>query len=254
MTPPLAVAPVAIEKGAAGASTLEEYLALRKWPHVDEPAARRLVSAALSFPLTLAHFSTLVASDCGRRAVTTATCIGARAEATLPTALWHELALATGRDWALEMVGPHVLPNSPPRSSGRVTLTSVAALYHDVATGRPRPDLFCLFNPGMGQPEWAASWRPTVRLALATGRPLLCTAFSQRDLDADVAFLRDLEREDGGVGALEWIAEPAPNPFASRRRLVAPAPGASGAASEHVVQTNWAAFVVRSSGGGVGGG
>ena len=90
-----------------------------------------------------------------------------------------------------------------------------------------------------------------MRRALASGRPLLCTAFSPRDLDADVAFLRDLERESSsGVGALEWIAEPAQNPFASRRRLIAPAPGASGAASEHVVQTNWAAFVVRSVGGG----
>ena len=162
MIPPLAPAPSVTADRIDRVSTLEEYLSRRQWPHADEPPVRRLVSAALSFPLTIAHFSALVVAR-DHRAVATATCIGARAEATLPTALWHELALATERDWALEMVGPHVLPNAPPRTSGRVALSSVAACYHDLATARPRPDLFCLFNPGMGQPEWADSWRPTVR-------------------------------------------------------------------------------------------
>ena len=249
MTPPSSPPPGerrCIDDGAA--QHLEEYLKWRCWPSAESETARRLVSAALSFPLTVAHYSARVLDHSIIDA--SATCVGARAEATLPIAFWHELAVATERSWSLEMVGPHVRvgPNGPApaaRSLGRgsgggdgvVVAATSAAFYHDYveAVSPPPPSLFCLFNPGMGQAEWKSSWRPTLIAALATRRPLLCTSFSERDLDADVAFLRSLETE----GVLRWLEEPAPNPFASRRSFVDPM------ATDHVVQVNAYAFVVQ---------
>lgn len=61
-------------------------------------------------------------------------------------------------------------------------------------------DGFVLFNPGIGHPNLAKGWLPTLRYVLKTKRPVLITAHSYRDSERDWSVLKatmlDLGQEE----------------------------------------------------------
>lgn len=148
-----------------------EYLLARGWlmraryaaaPVVAQHAAVDVLSAALSFPLTLAAaWDHLVPSHIRERAVAEErpirlSVVGARAEATLPTVFWRELSLLTGvPSVAIDFCGPASAPSqsttasrmwcSPPQrleesdsappQTLELTHTTPADLFHRGAVG-----------------------------------------------------------------------------------------------------------------------
>lgn len=145
--------------------SLETYLSLRQW-EVDSSIkedekqleyAKRLVSHVLSAPLTLAQH--LRSMNCAS-SLSRLCCVGARAEATLPTEFWRELLFARSfmavDDCAtsmirLDFVGPDVQKQSPVNLSLRQASLqlqwSFRGYLHDFQT-KPEWDAFVLFNPG----------------------------------------------------------------------------------------------------------
>jgi hypothetical protein len=217
----------------------------------QQRAALTALSAALTFPLTIAHAWTSKSS-------TLRLCVvGARAEAVLPAHAWSELSLLTGaRRIELECGGPAVpAAAGPPRrwasTDGEQQLqVSLAAadLFHRTGLGRvllerrkrsrqqtrgggagrgtveglgatkeeslELPDAFVLFNPGLGEPGWERAWGPTMRALEEAGRPVMMTALSEEDAERDARFIA----ADGRAPSLAAAAADAPymrNPFAS---------------------------------------
>ena len=92
-------------------------------------------------------------------------------------------------------------------------------------------DGFVLFNPGIGHPNLAKGWLPTLRYVLKTKRPVLFTAHSHLDSERDWSVLKatmlDLGQEErlqeiiatwhGSTGGDDKDENPyTSNPFASR--------------------------------------
>ncbi|KAL1500395.1 hypothetical protein AB1Y20_013052 [Prymnesium parvum] len=188
-----------------------ELLVLRGWldtsaQHVSADtrhAALATLTAALTYPVTCAH----VWARAGLRGPAGAIgVIGARAEASLPAPLWREAAELTGASLRLEMSGPAAKGKAAPleeRGRGRVAIVQPAPprLFHETELGRALlrgeappptarslPDLFVLFNPGLGEPGWERAWGPTVAALHRSGRPVALTALSPADAQRDSSF------------------------------------------------------------------
>ncbi|KAL7527405.1 hypothetical protein ACHAXR_001944 [Thalassiosira sp. AJA248-18] len=102
-------------------------------------------------------------------------------------------------------------------------------------------DGFVLFNPGLGHPNLAAQWKPTLKFLIGTGKPILFTAHSTVDAERDrVVIEEELLVADRG-GSVEYNI----NPFASRMGFVDPitSPGMEGVV--HVVRPNDSTFLLR---------
>ena len=237
-----------VASAAASDCPWESYLLARGWlmrrryaaaPPASRRAAVDALSTALSFPLTVAaSWRHLVPAAAGRVRL----CIvGARAEAALPVVFWRELALLTGvQHLALDFCGPAVagsgveahrtwpLPAAaqPPATTVELTLEQPGDFFHHGAAGAallqrrrgsPPPagaaDAYVLFNPGLGEPGWEHTWRPTLAALAAAERPLLLTALSASDAARDAAFLA----RDADAGSTPFAAGGgyAPNPWAS---------------------------------------
>mmetsp|Transcript_25016 Transcript_25016/g.58694 ORF Transcript_25016/g.58694 Transcript_25016/m.58694 type:complete len:345 (-) Transcript_25016:107-1141(-) len=194
---------------AAAVDSLESYLEWRGWTvpeelRDDEPErATALISHVLSAPLTLAsHFGLLAEHRdwC---------CVGARAEAGIPTAYWKEFLLLSsdsgassprrsgepsrsGRDrleLSIDFVGPDIPPKLAEQSvrlaeggDGRETAVVASlslrghhrGLFHDVPAVEANADpwdAYLLFNPGVGHPNLRVSWEPTLNAILGTNHP-----------------------------------------------------------------------------------
>lgn len=173
-------------------------------------ASVKLLSSALSFPLTLARAWPQLVSSEDFRSGPSICVVGARAEASLPIHVWQELLLLTCESSVrLEFMGPAAAPEGVPaervasvrmQTAGRSMLTlslSHAGLFHESELGRallqregaaPRePDAFVLYNPGLGEPGWERAWAPTLRALGASRRPLLMSALSEEDAARDVS-------------------------------------------------------------------
>lgn len=114
-------------------------------------------------------------------------------------------------------------------------------------------DAFVLFNPGLGHPHLRQGWDGALKRLLATGKPIVVSCHSPKDLDRDTRLLREAGAEPccppsvnvsagegdvcrwDGLGAKE-------NPF---RSLMASEDPLSVPGAEDLVWCNWGMMVVR---------
>ncbi|TYZ59460.1 hypothetical protein PybrP1_002456 [[Pythium] brassicae (nom. inval.)] len=221
---------------------LQLFTSDERW--LANPPALRLLSAAYSYVMTLAHYLPALRQASGSQSADVARIhvIGARAEATMPRHLWDELPFfhPSVRAFDVTLVGDHVpavrqQQQKPPQPSssaapeaeprGRVVrLETINGLYHEPhvverTRAMPPPDALVLFNPGVGHPFLKARWRPTLAALLASGKPILLSSFSQADQDRDVAALGELRSE---CGELAFLVSPQSNPFRSLKCQIDP--------------------------------
>ncbi|KAJ0408670.1 hypothetical protein ATCC90586_007696 [Pythium insidiosum] len=153
----------------------------KRW--LRDECALRLVSAAYTFVMTLSTFLD---------------------EATMPRHIWQELLHQHPcRHFEIKLVGDHV-PAIRPQQQPRLHIENHPGLYHEVTIPQPA-DAFVLFNPGIGHPRLEKLWRPTLEGLVATGKPLLLTSFSEKDLERDLAALPQVQ----------FVVEPQLNAFGS---------------------------------------
>eukprot|EP00624_Nannochloropsis_granulata_P001329 evm.model.NODE_16477_length_6640_cov_25.901356.1 len=278
---PLSVA-AAAQVQASTSLALEEYLRQRNWaePNTTTLLASpglRILSHLLSYPMTLAHYlphlqkvaeATKTKKEEAAAAVHLAI-LGARAEASLPSAWWMELLCLRCIHLHLHMVGPempHAVAKTAARAAEHVVLDADRqlwlhkhhGLYHELvadivssvtssssssaaaaataaaqAPGGGSLDAIVLYNPGLGHPALSTAWAPTLAKLQAERKPVLWTAHSQEDRDRDIALLGAQEKD------VEWLVGPERNPFASRKRLVDPLD------ARHVLAANEYAGVFR---------
>ncbi|CAB1112796.1 unnamed protein product [Ectocarpus sp. CCAP 1310/34] len=118
-------------------------------------------------------------------------------------------------------------------------------------------DAFILFNPGLGHPHLRQGWDGALKRLLATGKPIVVSCHSPKDLDRDTRLLREAGAKPccppsaanasagegygnrgNGLGAKE-------NPF---RSLMASEDPLSVPGDEDLVWCNWGMMVVRGAG------
>jgi len=197
-------------------NSFEEYLQFRNWklpsqvyldsqkersPSNDhDKYAMQLISHSLSYPLTLAsqshHFLSSVPKTSTIQHIRLL-CIGARAEATLPTNYWREFlcyvennlsfqqqqnhtSSFNGRiHWTIDFIGPDVPKGIPQRSiPGSSKYHKLDLICHNgyfpqyfTDSSHPKSnyndyedlwDGFVLFNPGIGHPNLQSHWISTL--------------------------------------------------------------------------------------------
>jgi hypothetical protein len=212
--------------------SLEEYLKWRRWvlpqqlkqdDKDERDLAVALISHVLSAPLTLASRFVKMQSHADSddndsfQSKQHWCCVGARAEATLPSIYWREfllLAAASSSTAAtpsknplnfetkLQFTGPDIPPNLPQQtvnmgSSGSITLQGgFRGLYHDSpSASNDKFDGFVLFNPGCAHPNHVADWETTLATILEqmSSQPnahMLVTAHSTKDAERDHVLLK----------------------------------------------------------------
>ncbi|KAL3929955.1 MAG: hypothetical protein SGPRY_001741, partial [Prymnesium sp.] len=172
-----------------------ELLSARGWLSPDvasadeesQKAAVVALSAALTFPVTSAYvWSTLGLSSSAANICV----VGARAEASLPAVIWREFPELASLSARIEMAGPSAKGKSDVLSEpGR-------GQSNDHGSGASMqailPDIFVLFNPGLGEPGWEQAWGSTVAALQQAQRPIAMTALSWADAKRDAEFCMEL--------------------------------------------------------------
>jgi hypothetical protein len=219
-----------------------------RFSSTDVQKSTRILSSLLTYPLTLANcintqFPCYFNKDC-----LNITILGARAESSLPLVWWKELLFSTtfASTIRLQFVGPHLQLKQPtsantfshqwnrlpsPCSSQKLELElspanrTVLHRHNQLTELLQSSDLFVLFHPGYGSNELKDSWKPSLQLLLETKKPILGTAFSEKDLSEDLQQLNlvSTEEDHQDLGEpLDWIIPPSRNPFASLRNEIHP--------------------------------
>lgn len=187
--------------------SMEQYLTFRKWPlpsdDEEKETALALISHVLSTPLTMALFYARALADPGRlKSPLRLSCVGARAEATLPFEYWKEFlisaSLATDTHDAtvqLEFVGPDIHPQTPNTTvtwnNSMITLQWYhKGLLHDLE--EDSWNAYALMNPGIGHENLKKDWKPTLDRVLAADFPVLLTAHSEKDAYRDALLLKNV--------------------------------------------------------------
>jgi hypothetical protein len=188
--------------------TLEEYLERRQWkvPTDDDQHqeyATALISHVLSAPLTVGSQLAFLRHDDNdddeqhpqqqqqqEQQQQRWCCVGARAEASLPTLYWKECLwmldvgskqklaennkepFTTTRNIALEFMGPDLPPKIPTTTIVSLGSTAVSmtlqgdfrGFYHEMPSQSSTSlwDAMILFNPGLAHPNLQTSWRSTL--------------------------------------------------------------------------------------------
>lgn len=238
-------------------------------------------------------------------------CIGARAESTLPPALWRELLFALPEVSYLDfhLIGPElsvpsgVTPSSsarggqngpPPPGHGideaderkgpplhhpstKVTV-QVGSRTADITWTRAvvrrttgacvevqrennmldargseagaavdramaKADIFVLFNPGLGHPHLREGWEGAVKRLLTSGKPIIVSCHSQKDLDRDAKRLQEIGKQccPGWTKGRGVNVFPRKNAFGS---LMASQDPISRPGAEEIVSSNWGLLVI----------
>ncbi|CAM9908599.1 unnamed protein product [Ectocarpus sp. 12 AP-2014] len=201
----------------------------------------------------------------------TAACDGAGTIGPISTAAVSVGARTADIAWTRAMVGPSAggcvaaaeqQPEAATGSavgSGRGAATEAggAEAVEAAEEAVQAADVFVLFNPGLGHPHLRQGWDGALKRLLATGKPIVVSCHSPKDLDRDTRLLREAGAEpccppsganasagerDGnrgnGLGAKE-------NPF---RSLMASEDPLSVPGDENLVWCNWGMMVVRGAG------
>lgn len=150
------------------------------------------------------------------------TVVGARQEATLPHRVWQELSyLATGVNITLHHVGPEVpssLDGKCVEVSAMMRLKFDSVNFEDLPADSPQPDMFVLFNSGVGfqHSQGSSEWEGVLEAALSTQKPMLFTSFSIEDATRDQAYLEKIgSARPGGYEVLIPVEE---NPFMNMKK------------------------------------
>ncbi|DAZ94782.1 TPA: hypothetical protein N0F65_002395 [Lagenidium giganteum] len=195
--------------------------------YVSQESAVALVSAAYSFPLTLAMAIADIHDKSPLPGNINVLVVGARAEAMLPVALWNEVSiLHPVTSINLVFIGDHVPVRSARHSRvqvhERLSIRTVTGFYHELELDVV-PDVVVMFNPGIGHPHLKKHWAPTIHQLLhKDGPPVLMSSFSQQDQARDIAMLEDLFPSNESTSSLEYLVKPQVNPFRSLQYHVDP--------------------------------
>jgi len=202
--------------------SLEDYLGFREWAlptdNDEQEKAISLISHVLSTPLTMATFYNQALH--GLDPPIHLSCVGARAEATLPNDYWKEFLIFSSSlptnekanvDLCLDFVGPDIHPRTPDvEVSWDVSTIKLHWHFKGLLHNLDKTeiwDAYALMNPGVGHDKLKLGWKPTLDRILGNSRPVLLTAHSEKDADRDATLLKqdyqlDVQYEE--------------NPFASR--------------------------------------
>ncbi|XP_006835951.1 PREDICTED: putative protein MSS51 homolog, mitochondrial [Chrysochloris asiatica] len=184
---------------------------------------KRLLTDALSRPLTMGLGLQALGIDVGKAGGSTVHVVGASHVETFLTRPgdYDELTYMFPRHLGFRviMVGVDVATgfsqstSSSPLEPGTVQLSSHRGLYHDfweeqVETGQTaHPDLVVGFHPGFhSSPDLMEAWLPTLLLLRDYKIPTLLTVYSHQELAASLQILVDLDTHITAYGA---------NPFTS---------------------------------------
>lgn len=202
-------------------------------PPITAPVAVRVISACLTYPLTLAYALSLLFPKHYEREQANVLIVGARAESSLDLLWWKELLYANHNvlQHSIRMIGPNLIPCKS--IVGNVTCSvsikdrhglhdetllrtlDISNNYMDAKTANQIgysdgvrlhehadcnsllrwADVFILYNPGYGNESTRESWRPTMDLLLHTRKPIVCTAFGPHDLRRDLGYLDAITAE-----------------------------------------------------------
>lgn len=164
--------------------------------------------------------------------------LGARAESSLPRDAWVELAhLFPDSKIHLIFIGPESMANrdneyplperTPQNPFGMVIedriwtnmkISTIVDYYHTVhqtqyfAPYDPYFDCFVLFHPGLGHPASSHEWAETLPMLLETKIPIICTGYSQTDMQRDSEWVNKTAN-----GEFDILLEPGENRFRSLR-------------------------------------
>eukprot|EP00571_Detonula_confervacea_P005956 CAMPEP_0172332128 /NCGR_PEP_ID=MMETSP1058-20130122/62281_1 /TAXON_ID=83371 /ORGANISM="Detonula confervacea, Strain CCMP 353" /LENGTH=311 /DNA_ID=CAMNT_0013049405 /DNA_START=433 /DNA_END=1368 /DNA_ORIENTATION=- len=107
-------------------------------------------------------------------------------------------------------------------------------------------DGFALFNPGLGHPNLAKQWKPTLKFLLGTGKPILFTAHSTIDAERDRLVLEELLVDSADNNSRDGLVEYNVNPYASRMGFVDPFSSLGSKGTKvHIVTPNHSAFMLQ---------
>ncbi|CAI7571163.1 unnamed protein product [Penicillium bialowiezense] len=164
--------------------------------------------------------------------------LGARAESSLPRDVWLQLQYMYPRALLhLIFIGPESmanrdgefpLPERTPenpfggivedRLGGQMKITTYVDYFHTMNKAQyfgpfdPYLDCFMLFHPGLGHPASSHEWEETLPQLLETKVPILCTGYTQWDLERDIKWVGEK-----CAGEFDVLLEPGENIFRSLR-------------------------------------
>ncbi|KAJ6018111.1 hypothetical protein N7451_001490 [Penicillium sp. IBT 35674x] len=164
--------------------------------------------------------------------------LGARAESSLPREVWLQLQYMFPRSLLhLIFIGPesmtnrdaeYPLPERTPsnpfggivedRLGGQMKITTYVDYFHTMYKANyfqpfdPYLDCFMLFHPGLGHPASSAEWQETLPQLLETKVPILCTGYTQWDMERDIKWVNEK-----CAGEFDMLLEPGENIFRSLR-------------------------------------
>lgn len=164
--------------------------------------------------------------------------LGARAESSLPRSVWSQLTYCFPRStFHCIFIGPESMANrerefplpertaSNPfggvveaRISHRIKVTTYVDYFHTMhaashfAPYDPYFDVFVLFHPGLGHPASSHEWADTLPQMLETKCPIICTGYTEWDMQRDRAWV-----EEQAGGEMDVLLEPGENIFRSLR-------------------------------------
>lgn len=164
--------------------------------------------------------------------------LGARAESSLPREVWVQLQHLFPRvAFHLIFIGPESMANRddefplPPRTptnpfgaivEDRITnhlkISTFVEYYHTLHKAGhfypydPYFDCFMLFHPGLGHPASSHEWEETLPMLLETKVPVLCTGYTQFDMERDFSWVKKTVG-----GEVDLLMEPGENRFRSLR-------------------------------------
>ncbi|KAJ5929719.1 MRNA processing protein (Mss51) [Penicillium verhagenii] len=144
----------------------------------------------------------------------------------VPRSLLHLIFIGpesmTNRD--AEYPLPERTPGNPfggiveDRLGGQMKITTYVEYFHTMYKANyfqpfdPYLDCFMLFHPGLGHPSSSAEWQETLPQLLETKVPILCTGYTQWDMERDINWVHEK-----CAGEFDMLLEPGENIFRSLR-------------------------------------
>ncbi|OJJ48073.1 hypothetical protein ASPZODRAFT_140406 [Penicilliopsis zonata CBS 506.65] len=164
--------------------------------------------------------------------------LGARAESSLPRDVWLQLTHMFPRAiFNIIFIGPESMANRdsefplPERTPGNpfggivedrlgpsMKITTYVDYFHTMYKAQyfqpfdPYFDCFMLFHPGLGHPASSHEWEETLPQLLETKVPILCTGYTQWDMERDIKWVNEK-----CAGEFDMLLEPGENIFRSLR-------------------------------------
>lgn len=104
------------------------------------------------------------------------------------------------------------------RLGGQMKISTYVDYFHTLHEAQtfapydPYFDAFVLFHPGLGHPASSHEWQATLPQLLSTKVPIICTGYTEYDMERDIAWVKEQAR-----GEADLLLEPGENRFRSLR-------------------------------------